>query len=422
MPNRRDPSWTTTPFGIAALLAAALVLPLALAPRAEAFIYWGHAETLPCNGDEGCTHEIGRANLDGTGATQGFIDLGAALPGDVAVDPEHIYWTTPATGAIARANLDGTRVEPSFITAGSPVSIAADADHLYWSNSNGIGRANLDGTGVDPDFITTAYFPGYIAVDAQHIYWGPRRDFPPPHNLAISRANLDGTGVDESFITTGHPTPTAGIAVDADHLYWAAEGGRIVRANLDGSEIDQGFISSSGPVGDLAVDSAHVYWTWGIAIAHGNTGGIGRANLDGTGVDLDFIDHSFGTGESFPSGVAVDALTDTTLAGNARATKTQRQHGNAIVVEVKVNADERLTAKASGKITVNPTYKLKPKKAELTAGETRTLKLKPKKKSEARQIAAALNRDSTTAKLTVKLSDLAANSDVDKLSVKLKRG
>ena len=109
------------------------------------------------------------------------------------------------------------------------------------------------------------------------------------------------------------------------------------------------------------------------------------------------------------------------VAGKATAAKTQRQHGNAIVVKVKVTADETLTANASGKIKVNPSYKLRPKKAELTAGEASTLKLKPKK-AQARQIVAALKRgDSAIAKLKVKLSDLAGNSEVEKLSVRLKR-
>ena len=81
----------------------------------------------------------------------------------------------------------------------------------------------------------------------------------------------------------------------------------------------------------------------------------------------------------------------------------------------------RLTAEASGKIKGNPSYKLKRKKVELTAGEAITLKLKPKK-AQARQIVAALKRgESATAKLKVKLSDFAAHSEVEKLSVRLKR-
>ena len=64
-----------------ALLALLLALPLALAPRGEAFIYWGR--------DNG----INRANLDGSGVEQMFI-AGSDV-WSVAVDDSHVYWTDP---------------------------------------------------------------------------------------------------------------------------------------------------------------------------------------------------------------------------------------------------------------------------------------------------------------------------------------
>jgi hypothetical protein len=88
---------------------------------------------------------------------------------------------------------------------------------------------------------------------------------------------------------------------------------------------------------------------------------------------------------------------------------------------VKVKARERLTAKASGEIKMNPTYKLRPKKVQVGAGKTKTLKLKPKKKA-ARKIATALKRgEKATAKLSVKLTGLAGNSETEKLRVRLER-
>jgi hypothetical protein len=63
-----------------------------------------------------------------------------------------------------------------------------------------------------------------------------------------------------------------------------------------------------------------------------------------------------------PPGLTVDALTDTKLAGKARAAKTQKQRGNAIGVKVKVRAGERLTAKARGTIEVNPTSRAEAEK------------------------------------------------------------
>ena len=113
---------------------------------------------------------------------------------------------------------------------------------------------------------------------------------------------------------------------------------------------------------------------------------------------------------------------DTVIAGRASAAKTQKQHGKRIVVKVKVKAKEQLTAKASGKIKIKPTYKLKSKKAQVAGGKTKTLKLKPKKKGQAKRIVGALKRGKkATAKLTVKLTDVAGNSETEKLRVKLKR-
>src|SRR5688572_13664515 len=89
-----------------ALLAALFVLPLALAPRAEAFVYWTSVAP-PCDLG-GCSGPpvIGRANLDGTGVSQRFVELDAPAAGDVAVDGVHLFWSEGLYGdGIGRANL-----------------------------------------------------------------------------------------------------------------------------------------------------------------------------------------------------------------------------------------------------------------------------------------------------------------------------
>jgi hypothetical protein len=81
-----------------------------------------------------------------------------------------------------------------------------------------------------------------------------------------------------------------------------------------------------------------------------------------------------------------------------------------------------VTVEGFGKITVNPTYRLKPATAQVAAGETKTLKLKPKKKAQAKKIADALKQgDKATAKLTVKLTNAAGSTTTENLKVKLKR-
>ena len=413
-----------TTVALPALLATLLALSLALAPRAEAFVYW--TSVAPPCGFGGCSGPpvIGRANLDGTGISQRFVKLDAPA-GDVAVDGVHLYWNEGLYGdGIGRANLDGTGVEPNFIATGGGVrSIAVDAHHIYWTHVYGIARANLDGTGVNPDFITTAGSPSGLAVDAEHIYWGLPvfPGSPPSPTGLIGRANIDGTGVEQSFIETEPGSPGAyggAIAVGGGHIYWNEQGGRtIARANIDGSGINRSFIAVGQATGVQAVDAAHIFWTG--CEAYRCTPPIGRANIDGTGA-REFISATAISGDG-AGRLTVDALTDTELVGDVTAAKGQKQHGNAIVVNVKVSADERLTAKASGKIKVNPSYKLKSKRVELTGDGTSTLKLKPKK-AQARQIAAALKRgESATAKLKVKLSDFAAHSEVEKLRVRLKQ-
>ena len=122
-------------------------------------------------------------------------------------------------------------------------------------------------------------------------------------------------------------------------------------------------------------------------------------------------------------GLAVDDLTDNVLRGKATAKGTQRPRKNKIRISVKINAKERLRAKITGKIKVNPTYKLKRKAVNLDAGKTRTLKLKPKRKAQAKRIVGALKRGRRgKAKLKVKLTDLAGNSETEKLRVRLKAG
>jgi hypothetical protein len=232
----------------------------------------------------------------------------------------------------------------------------------------------------------------------------------------IGRANLDGTGVETNLLTPPSTSPTArlsALAADSSHVYWTRGYHPIGRANLDGTGVVQSFISAAGH--DIAVDASHVYWVAGSSLVFCPPSAIARANLDGTDVDSSFIE------VPCHSTVAVDSLTDTKLTGKASARKTQRQTGKRIVVKAKVKAKERLTAKASGKVKVNPTYKLRPTKVQVAAGKTKMLKLKPKK-ANARKIAAALKRrERAKARLTVNLTDLAGNRETEKLRVRLRR-
>jgi hypothetical protein len=71
---------------------------------------------------------VGRANLDGSPAEDGFIN-NAAQPCDVEVNATHIYWASRLNHSIVRANIDGTGSNPNFITGlGDPCGIALDVE------------------------------------------------------------------------------------------------------------------------------------------------------------------------------------------------------------------------------------------------------------------------------------------------------
>ena len=196
----------------------------------DAHIYWVSkvSDPSPTNPfGQSNTGTIGRANLDGTGVDPDFIS-GIGSPHGVAVDGAHVYWddthtTVTPTGsvsdfAIGRANLDGTGVDQSFIEPGGGNGLAVDDAHVYWSVATWINRANIDGAGAEYGFIdlqridTVMY---EIAVNGSHIYWignvGPSRN-------AIGRANLDGSRVTNKLITGFNPfggSDPTGLALDA---------------------------------------------------------------------------------------------------------------------------------------------------------------------------------------------------------------
>jgi hypothetical protein len=78
MAPQTDTRFGVVPAEVVAVLSL-LLLTLALAPRAEAFIYWPSLDSTM----------IGRSNLNGAGVDPGFITR--ADPAGVAVDADHIY-------------------------------------------------------------------------------------------------------------------------------------------------------------------------------------------------------------------------------------------------------------------------------------------------------------------------------------------
>ena len=172
---------------------------------------------------------IGRATTDGANRDRSFINRLSAIPNDIATDGTFLYWTT-TLGTIARANVDGSGVDERFIDLGGRFlpEIALGIDTygglVYWASPayGVIGRARSDGTDVQTRFLggvglgTTG-----VAVDGRHIFWTR------PVDGTIGRANLDGSN------------PTRGLVRDQPIPYFASVE-RIPRAVIAPAERDFG--------------------------------------------------------------------------------------------------------------------------------------------------------------------------------------
>lgn len=178
-------------------------------------IYWGSRGGHPPPGPQ--AGSIGRANLDGSEATNTFV-TGLDRPCDVTVGGDHVFWVEwgshPGWGGIGRAGLDGSFPQRPFIpfsTLNPSCSLTASGGYLYWGQDEAIARANLEGGEVNDAFIPSTGFVDGIAIQAGHIYWDARW---PGGTSSIGRANLDGSETNPTWIPSSDPE-LGGIALDA---------------------------------------------------------------------------------------------------------------------------------------------------------------------------------------------------------------
>lgn len=99
----------------------------------------------------------------------------------------------------------------------------------------------------------------------------------------------------------------AGASGAQAYVYWtvygvgvATDGTTLGRASLNGTGINHSFVSGATAPSTIAVDAQHLYW------GNSPTHSIGRANLDGTGANPSFIANATTSGGSL-AGIAIDA-------------------------------------------------------------------------------------------------------------------
>ncbi len=279
----------STYVALLAALALALLAALAVAPRADAFLYW-------TNSGSG---SIGRANISGSGANPSFI-TGCTQPLGMAIDAGHIYWSNNATGAIGRANLDGTGVDQAFVTGvqGRVQGISVTEDYIFWvTDSAQVGRANIDGTGVNNTLFTATGESSWdIYARGSYVYWS----FLDGRGVyGIHRGNLKGTSETKNILLGDQYRHILGIWVGPSYIFWG-DGEDIGRA-IQPTGVSPTLVGLFGMSHGLARDDDYFYSTW--AGGGGLPPGImrGRPNANSFGIII--------TAVSGPWDVEADTLT-----------------------------------------------------------------------------------------------------------------
>ena len=111
------------------VFGVATTLTLALASRADAFVYWSNWGLNPTDPDT-----IARANNSGSGQDFDFI-TGApqSEPASLSLSSNRIYWANRNTDELGRANLNGApaSVDQEFVDAGEPIGTAVNSTHVF---------------------------------------------------------------------------------------------------------------------------------------------------------------------------------------------------------------------------------------------------------------------------------------------------
>lgn len=278
-------------------LAAGLVAFAVCTPVASAYIYWtNNGPGLESNGTT-----IGRADLDGSGATESMFST-APAPGPIISEGSHIYWgDAPGVSgdAIGRANLDGSGASQDFIpTPGGLFAIATDGTYIYWTDGTRyVGRASINGTGVDAQFIDMgSQEPFGIAASGGILYIG--------EDGRIMSAPSNGGSPPSVFASISGQFPLS-LAVANGYVYWAASPGNAIgRVLTDGADLDESYVPGLQFPTGVATDGNELYW------ADKGAGAIGRATIGSPGptdVQPAFISDADG-----PWGVAFDSAIDAT--------------------------------------------------------------------------------------------------------------
>jgi hypothetical protein len=198
------------------------------------YLYWANAGSF-LN-----TRAIGRALIDGSGLDQEFFSTGTTAPYGVAVSSTGIYYSTRVeeegrTAGIESRDLDGSEESTKFLFIGGDRAIrglAIDSEHVYWSSQSdeAIGRADLALTSASMKevFLPLQGAPGGLALSGNHLYWSVNGESPGNPGNDLYRYGLGGKELEDltpdSSANGAEVLGVLGTSDDGSYVYFVANG------------------------------------------------------------------------------------------------------------------------------------------------------------------------------------------------------
>lgn len=210
----------------------------------------------------GTDGRVSRIRKDGT--EECTIAAGQSSPMGVAVDDLHVYWSDKDEDAILRASKAcGSTAQLLVNGTPKPSMVRVDETGLYWTSNEGnlVSWATFDGTTTAPVWSGTSMgnFMFGLALDDEWVYWREGHQMHWNGTGRVLRAPKDRSGGEEVF-GGDEPGPRY-MAVDASHVYWVVENG-VRRAAYSSPAVAERLASADGYKSGhgIALDEYHVYF------------------------------------------------------------------------------------------------------------------------------------------------------------------